>query len=304
MAGGPSQLTNPLVRTDYALAPAFTEEGFGYATAQIPVWNQSNEMQYFTSSGLERNLKYAHVRNGQPTPPPIDENKVPFSSDLYALSNYQFDGNQPANPTPRGSFSQQAGSSSEDSPPTNTKARKPRASRSGKGRPSANPTGCPEREKFLKRNRMAATKCRAKKKEYTESLTRKHTELSEENASLLKIEAECRREIIDLKNALLAHSSCGDKAINQHLSIMLTDIRHRDSLTAEQTTGTPYVARESSMSTMTNSTQCTQGLSFGFDSSFPPVTSSRPGSDQPLTEEGPYQFSSVPDDNFDDLINA
>ncbi|CAF3641222.1 unnamed protein product [Fusarium graminearum] len=74
-----------------------------------------------------------------------------------------------------------------------------------------------KREKFLKRNRIAASKCRQKKKQQNEAL--------EEHLCRLEIEKELLHkqcnglvdELSAIKNQLMEHASCNDANINQWL---------------------------------------------------------------------------------------
>ncbi|PTU25575.1 hypothetical protein P175DRAFT_0409127, partial [Aspergillus ochraceoroseus IBT 24754] len=80
------------------------------------------------------------------------------------------------------------------------------------------------REKFLERNRVAASKCRRKKKMADEELVRKHDTALAEKQRLTRTVNELRGELLTLKNTVLKHSGCGDEAINLHLSRMVHTI--------------------------------------------------------------------------------
>ena len=65
-----------------------------------------------------------------------------------------------------------------------------------------------KRSKFLERNRVAASKCRQKKKELTQNLENRARELQKNNNQLRMVVDSCRQEILFLKGELLKHSQC------------------------------------------------------------------------------------------------
>ncbi|KAL9603026.1 MAG: hypothetical protein Q9219_001390 [cf. Caloplaca sp. 3 TL-2023] len=69
------------------------------------------------------------------------------------------------------------------------------------------------RSKFLERNRIAASKCRQKKKEWTQNLESRARELQKENQSLRMMLDSLRDEIIFLKGEMLKHVTCGCEQI-------------------------------------------------------------------------------------------
>jgi hypothetical protein len=69
------------------------------------------------------------------------------------------------------------------------------------------------RKKFLERNRVAASKCREKKREKTDRLLQWRTTLEAENRSLIAQADEARDEVNILKSLIMMHSSCSDPAL-------------------------------------------------------------------------------------------
>lgn len=65
------------------------------------------------------------------------------------------------------------------------------------------------RERFLERNRVAAAKCRQRKKEWTSNLENRARELAKHNNLLQRIVDSQRGEIMALKRAVLEHAQCG-----------------------------------------------------------------------------------------------
>jgi hypothetical protein len=165
-----------------------------------------------------------------------------------------------------------------------------------------------KREKFLERNRLAASKCRQKKKEHTQLLESRYREQSDKKEQLVSEIARLRSEILGLKNEVLKHAQCGDEPIKLHLAQMVKKITYSDT-TAPELTDVADAAASSSEGPMTPRPQ--QALSFGFDDPLH-LEPSRSGesmdpsvrrdSEASVLTENSYAFST--DDSFDDLINV
>ena len=80
----------------------------------------------------------------------------------------------------------------------------------------SNPEDC-RRSKFLERNRVAASKCRQKKKEWTASIESRARQLQKDNTSLHQMIDSCKEEILFLKGEMLKHSACGNSEIQEYL---------------------------------------------------------------------------------------
>lgn len=74
-----------------------------------------------------------------------------------------------------------------------------------------------KRSKFLERNRVAASKCRQKKKEWTQNLENRARELQKTNASLRMLIDSLREETLSLKNVMLQHHSCSCHQIQEFI---------------------------------------------------------------------------------------
>ena len=74
-----------------------------------------------------------------------------------------------------------------------------------------------KRSKFLERNRVAASKCRQKKKEWTQNLENRARELQKNNNQLRVVVESCREEVLFLKGELLKHSQCDCESIQTFL---------------------------------------------------------------------------------------
>ena len=65
-----------------------------------------------------------------------------------------------------------------------------------------------KRQKFLERNRAAASRCRAKKKVWIESMEKKSKDIESLNQSLQQEVVMLRSEVQQLKSILIAHKDC------------------------------------------------------------------------------------------------
>ncbi|EON69731.1 hypothetical protein W97_08993 [Coniosporium apollinis CBS 100218] len=84
--------------------------------------------------------------------------------------------------------------------------------------PEENPEEFVKREKFLERNRVAASKCRQKKKEWTSNLEQQARELTAQRAHLQAYVASLRDEVLYLKDQMLRHSDCNCVKMREYLS--------------------------------------------------------------------------------------
>ena len=75
-----------------------------------------------------------------------------------------------------------------------------------------------KRSKFLERNRVAASKCRQKKKEWTSNLESRARELQNSKNQLAVMVNSLREEVLFLKGELLHHTGCGCTKIRDYLS--------------------------------------------------------------------------------------
>ncbi|KAJ5764310.1 Rho GTPase activation protein [Penicillium manginii] len=268
-------------------------------------WDAKAEAAAFASSALERDLKNAQVRNGQPTPPPYDEQHLRDSSSLDIESASRRRRARECN-TALDSLSPEL-----DENPYQERAK---------------------RAKFLERNRLAASKCRQKKKEHTQRLEFRFKEQSEKKDGLVSEIARLRSDLLHLKNEVLKHAQCGDEPIKLHLAHMvkkITDTDGRPSVPpepmAEVAENIPTSSSDSPptpiavLPTATHASVAVQSssvLSFGFDDPMQlepavvaPVFAAdsleqqlRRDSETTMVSESSYAFST--DDAFEDLINV
>ncbi|CAL5870782.1 uncharacterized protein PFLUO_LOCUS5022 [Penicillium psychrofluorescens] len=268
------------------------------------VWDMKTDATAFANS-LERDLKNAQVRNGQPTPPPYDDQTSRDVSGILDTDNA-------------------------------TQRRRVREAKTAAASlsPDLDLDDSPHQEhakraKFLERNRLAASKCRQKKKEHTQLLEVRFKEQSNKNAHLHKEIHDLKSQALNLKNELLKHAQCNDEAIKLHLSHMVTKIteNNADPHTAQVTAaaaavvtdvsaelpdaGTVPVAEPAEM-LPTPRQPVPTGLSFGFDDplQLEPAAAAAAAEafeqqlrrDSETSLDSSYAFSA--DDTFDDLINV
>ncbi|KAK9696831.1 hypothetical protein K7432_012261 [Basidiobolus ranarum] len=74
-----------------------------------------------------------------------------------------------------------------------------------------------KRKKFLERNRMAASKCRQKKKMWMKELEVRSEEVTNRNKSLHMLVGQLKEEVMQLKGQLLAHRNCNCNVIQQYV---------------------------------------------------------------------------------------
>lgn len=346
------EMTTPAFQGEFHSLPLSEEEqlwSLGPISPTMSSWDakadqqQQQQQQAFAHASLERDLKTAHVRNGQPTPPPFNDLRA--SNDVYPpLPQYQLGVASPP-PFPNQdrhhrSVSEQ--SAFEDDPPyspaissssnnnnyTHNSNSSTGHGRRNKGRNSAvskpmgyTGSGRPERakrEKFLERNRLAASKCRQKKKEHTLQLETQFKEQSGKKELLVNEIARLRSEILGLKNEVLRHAQCGDEPIKLHLAQMVKKITYNENSGApEMSDAADAVSTSEDASSPVGQHSNLQHhhpqgmVSFGFDDALqmdPSASESlqqqmRRQSETSQASQGTYGFSST-DDNFDDLINV
>jgi hypothetical protein len=106
----------------------------------------------------------------------------------------------------------------------------PPAKKQRKRRNAAQVEGAPEtedgakREMYLEKNRIAAIKCRQKKKMWESELVARARELSAARACLRPCVTALREEVIALKTELLKHVGCSCTAIHEYLTQSATQM--------------------------------------------------------------------------------
>ncbi|EEA28566.1 bZIP transcription factor (Atf21), putative [Talaromyces marneffei ATCC 18224] len=305
---------DPSFDSNHALSGDFMS--FGLTAEDEPVWNMSpispsfanwnpnkTDPSFVTAAALERDFKHAQVRNGQPTPPLDDQQQQSLSGNNMAV----FD-NQNAwddTPTPPSSEGRGRNSSTDNSATGFAYADVPKRRRLREDKPSIATTissgadsddqgqDHAKREKFLERNRLAASKCRQKKKEHTMMLESRFKEQSDKRERLNSEISRLRGEILGLKNEVLRHAQCGDEPIKLHLAQMVKQIANKDR---DDPT-------ESSEQLSDTTPPMPGSVSFGFDETSLSLDGAS-ALEQQLRRDSEASIALSGEDDFEDLINV
>jgi hypothetical protein len=81
----------------------------------------------------------------------------------------------------------------------------------------------PRREKYLERNRRAASKCRSQKKARNQQLENLYHKQSAEHERLLSERDRMRSELLSLKDELLRHAQCKDPPLKLYIAQMVEE---------------------------------------------------------------------------------
>lgn len=101
--------------------------------------------------------------------------------------------------------------------PTTTPRRRKKHTR--KQSSAASSIDCDDkRNQFLERNRVAASKCRQKKKEWTSNLEKRARELQASKTSLALLVSSLRAELLYLKGEALKHTTCNCNSVREYLA--------------------------------------------------------------------------------------
>ena len=166
------------------------------------------EFQYQNPSNIITNIDPANTRAhyGQVTPP-NDEND---GGDLfgYQLREQQRHQIQPPLSDSSSKKRKRNGSQAQEQASQPAKRNRKYASRGSQSLEGREKPEDVKRSKFLERNRVAASKCRQKKKEWTQNLENRARELQKNN-NMLRMDLESlRQETLFLKGEMLKHTSC------------------------------------------------------------------------------------------------
>lgn len=86
-------------------------------------------------------------------------------------------------------------------------SRKPQQQSEENGTPGSDEELEDKRDKYREKNRLAAAKCRQKKKNKTDDLEEKHRDLSAQNKHLKRVERQAREELTVLRDMALKHNA-------------------------------------------------------------------------------------------------
>ena len=250
----------PASNMDYLHAPLEFENGFGFSPATSPARDSSKQDfgGYFSNAMNDGPLFFdqndgdmfnhypqpsplqsfppsnfstvnAKVVHGQVTPPsdnsPVTPKRVvenepsPVSLDEPAAAT------QPIRKK-RGSQPSQSSPASTQNAPKRRKTSAPRkvSMSSMSGGEGEGEEKDEKRSKFLERNRVAASKCRQKKKEWTANLEQKARDLQSNKTQLSILVNSLREEVLYLKGEVLKHDSCNCTALRNYMSRSVSQI--------------------------------------------------------------------------------
>ena len=170
------------------------------------------------------------VQYGQVTPP---DDQLPTSFDYEKIGRMQTGFSQNSTSQSLHEDPAMSGKRKRSSTSANDTSTKPsKRSRKSAGRSKAASQSLSEpmnvedekRSKFLERNRVAASKCRQKKKEWTSNLENKARELQASKNQLAVIVTSLKDEVMWLKGEMLKHTGCGCAQIREYLSTAAENI--------------------------------------------------------------------------------
>lgn len=198
----------------------------------------SDNWQNFEQDDMPHNIltqidpSRARAQYGQTTPPDDDVSstlELQLGQQQYSLPSP--DSSSPGRTNKR---KQPSGDSTQSSAP-------PKRVRKSTARSTNGQVVDPDdhRSKFLERNRVAASKCRQKKKEWTQDLENKARDLQRQNNNLRLMMDSCKEEIIFLKEEMLKHTSCGCNTIQDYLKQGAKSYEDSDIVKQEPNSGIP-----------------------------------------------------------------
>jgi len=207
--------------------PALTQGSKGMLQDEIRTGNTISSVMDLPQSSYPSSSFY-QKRHGQLTPPDDFSPKAQAGGDGDGMqADTNTDGRHGSGSKDR-STGAATGSSRRRSTKANNKSAEASAStpkRSRKSRRatksdsvSDTPIENTKRERFLERNRVAASKCRQKKKEWTNGLEDDERQQKALNTYLRQCVAQMREELLFLKGECLRHSDCECTAIRKHMA--------------------------------------------------------------------------------------
>ena len=185
-------------------------------------YNQSPSMQHAPNGFSTINAK---IINGQVTPPSDNSPVAPKEEMHNEPTPVMLDEPNASAPTTRKKRGSQQSQSSQASTTAPSKRRKTSARKQST---DSTATGGGEkdekRSKFLERNRVAASKCRQKKKEWTNNLEQRARDLQQDKTHLTLLVNSLRDEVLYLKGEVLKHDNCNCTALRNYMSRSVSQI--------------------------------------------------------------------------------
>jgi hypothetical protein len=203
----------PLLSQADAFSPdalLFSPPGEDYWSLSLSDW--IGQDQPFGNAGLERGIESIHTHDSQQKLPTHEENEISASLGTIPWGPLDRSPEELDGPQRAGSHDNCKGKSNGGGHKRRKSSKHSSTGSEGQGEDDAS-----KRERYLERNRIAASKCRQRKKEQNKGLEYRFKEQSEKNDALMAEFARLRLEVVSLKSKVLEHSKCGDKSIGRHL---------------------------------------------------------------------------------------
>lgn len=207
------------------------------AVSPRSTWPRIQAEQRPTHNILSDIYPESRIHYGQDTPP--DDDFPTLLDSINPTTSAQSLARAFSNSSPIKGVKRKSSSVSSEIKPSNKRGRKGGGGlKSGNAVPSssAKQTSADDsrRSKFLERNRVAASKCREKKKLWTQNLEEKARNLQKENSSLRLMLDSLRDEMIFLKDEMLKHNNCGCERIEAFLKSSINSFNRSPLLKVER----------------------------------------------------------------------
>ncbi|UNI19468.1 hypothetical protein JDV02_005650 [Purpureocillium takamizusanense] len=161
--------------------------------------------------------------------------------------------------------------------------------------------GDAKRTHCLERNRIAASKCREKKKQWVHDLEARKSELEAQHAGLHAELASLTDEVTQIKNYLMDHASCGDANIDLWIENEALRFVHRSVNGPAQSQPQQQVdvgaSRHSSIGSLASTAIHSRNDSIGQASTAQTDESSLPS---PILKTEPINYDYMPEEMFQD----
>ncbi|RMJ28076.1 Transcription factor atf21 [Aspergillus sp. HF37] len=227
----------PLLANSDAFSPdflLFSPQEDSQFPLTLPEWSGKDEF-VIGNPGLGEDGENSYIRNGQPTPPPRDDKP---NATLATMAQCRLDGSpDQLDCQQRASSNNHPGGKS-----NNGGGKRRKCSKDSSTGSDEQPDEKVKRDRYLERNRVAASKCRQKKKEHTKGLESRFKEQSDKKDALMAEFAQLRLEVLGLKSKVLEHAKCGDRSIGRHLEQSAMTITQSESPAEVSTSPTGQIA--------------------------------------------------------------
>jgi hypothetical protein len=213
----------------------------------------------------------ARAELGQITPP-SDDASSSYNSRRHLGGHNSFSMQTPEDTegTPKRRRGKQAKNESTETKPIRRQRKSTAQSKNQGSETNAKANEDVKRNKFLERNRVAASKCRQKKKEWTGNLEGRARELQQDKAQLSVMVSSLKDEMIFLKGELLKHTDCDCAKIRQYLNREATNFASKSPQKYQEpiSAASPVGSGVESMMSSRNGSMSTadQNFSLGFGS--------------------------------------